>query len=67
MWILIMVVTFALSLGASGYLKSVYARASKVQTAAGLTGAQGLTYVAAFIATLLQFLYHASMLAGRRN
>jgi Zn-dependent membrane protease YugP len=40
MWILIMVVTFALSLGASGYLKSVYARASKVQTAAGLTGAQ---------------------------
>jgi Zn-dependent membrane protease YugP len=35
-----MVVTFALSLGASGYLKSVYARASKVQTAAGLTGAQ---------------------------
>jgi Zn-dependent membrane protease YugP len=40
MWILIMVVTFALSLGATGYLKSVYARASKVPTAAGLTGAQ---------------------------
>jgi Zn-dependent membrane protease YugP len=40
LWILIMVATFALSLGATGYLKSVYARASKIPTASGLTGAQ---------------------------
>jgi Zn-dependent membrane protease YugP len=40
MWILIMVVTMALSFSAMGYLKSVYARASKVPIASGLTGAQ---------------------------
>ena len=40
LWLLIMGFTFVLSLGAMGYLKSVYARASKVPTASGLTGAQ---------------------------
>ena len=40
LWLLIMGLTFVLSLGAMGYLKSVYARASQVPTASGLTGAQ---------------------------
>jgi uncharacterized protein len=40
LWYLILGFTVALSLGASGYLKSVYARASKVPTKSGLTGAQ---------------------------
>jgi len=37
---LILIFTFVLSLGAMGYLKSVYARASKIPIASGLTGAQ---------------------------
>src|SRR5579871_4069896 len=40
LWFLIIGVTFLLSLGASGYLKSVYARTSQVPVASGLTGAQ---------------------------
>ena len=40
LWLLIMGVTLALSLGAMGYLKSVYARTSKIPVASGLTGAQ---------------------------
>ena len=40
LWLIIMGFTFVLSLGAMGYLKTVYAQASKVPTAAGLTGAQ---------------------------
>ena len=38
-WV-ILGVTMLLSLGAMGYLKSVYARASKIPVASGLTGAQ---------------------------
>ncbi len=40
LWIIIFVVTLLLSFGAMGYLKSVYARASQVPVASGLTGAQ---------------------------
>jgi len=40
MYWLIIIVTLLLSLAASGYLKSVYARASQVPVASGLTGAQ---------------------------
>jgi Zn-dependent membrane protease YugP len=40
LWILIMVVTGVLSFGAMAYLKSVYARTSKIPIASGLTGAQ---------------------------
>jgi Zn-dependent membrane protease YugP len=40
LWLLIMGVTFVLSLGAMGYLKSVYARTSKIPIASGLTGAE---------------------------
>jgi Zn-dependent membrane protease YugP len=40
LWYLMMGVTLLLSLGASGYLKSVYAKASQVPTSSGLTGAQ---------------------------
>jgi Zn-dependent membrane protease YugP len=40
LWLLIMGVTLVLSLGAMGYLKSVYARTSQVPVASGLTGAQ---------------------------
>jgi Zn-dependent membrane protease YugP len=40
MWLLIMLVAMGLSLGAMAYLKSTYARASRVPIASGLTGAQ---------------------------
>ena len=40
MYWIILGLTFLLSLGAMGYLKSVYARTSKVPIASGLTGAQ---------------------------
>jgi hypothetical protein len=40
LWIGIFVFTMLLSLGAMGYLKSVFARASQVPVASGLTGAQ---------------------------
>lgn len=40
LWLLIMGVTLVVSLGATGYLKSVYARTSQVPVASGLTGAQ---------------------------
>jgi Zn-dependent membrane protease YugP len=40
MYWIILGVTMLLSLGAMGYLKSVYARASQVPVASGLTGAQ---------------------------
>jgi Zn-dependent membrane protease YugP len=40
MWLLIMGVTLVISLGATGYLKSVYARTSKIPVASGLTGAE---------------------------
>jgi Zn-dependent membrane protease YugP len=40
MYWIIFGVTMLLSLGASAYLKSVYARASRVRVASGLTGAQ---------------------------
>jgi Zn-dependent membrane protease YugP len=40
MYWIIFIFTMLLSLGASAYLKSVYARASKVPIASGLTGAQ---------------------------
>jgi len=40
LWLLIMGVTLVISLGAMGYLKSVYARTSKIPVASGLTGAQ---------------------------
>jgi Zn-dependent membrane protease YugP len=40
LWILIMVGTAVISLGAMGYLKSVYARTSRVPVASGLTGAE---------------------------
>ena len=40
LWILIFVVTLVLSLGASAYLKSTFAKASQVPVASGLTGAQ---------------------------
>jgi Zn-dependent membrane protease YugP len=39
-FILIFVLTMVISLGAMGYLKSVYARTSRVPIASGLTGAQ---------------------------
>jgi len=40
LWIGIFVFTMLLSFGAMGYLKSVFARASRVPVASGLTGAQ---------------------------
>jgi Zn-dependent membrane protease YugP len=40
MYWIIFIATMLLSLGASAYLKSVYARASRVPVASGLTGAQ---------------------------
>jgi Zn-dependent membrane protease YugP len=40
LWLLFMALAFLPSLVAMGYLKSVYARTSKVPTASGLTGAQ---------------------------
>ncbi len=40
LWFLILGVTMLLSFGAMAYLKSVYARASQVPVASGLTGAQ---------------------------
>jgi Zn-dependent membrane protease YugP len=40
LWLLFMALAFIPSLVAMGYLKSVYARTSKVPTASGLTGAQ---------------------------
>jgi Zn-dependent membrane protease YugP len=39
-WIIIFGLTMALSFGAMGYLKSVYARTSQVHIASGVTGAQ---------------------------
>jgi len=40
LWLIIFGVTMLLSFAAMGYLKSVYARASQVPVASGLTGAQ---------------------------
>lgn len=40
LWFLILGITMLLSFGAMAYLKSVYARASQVPIASGLTGAQ---------------------------
>ncbi len=40
LWLLIMGATMVVSLGAMGYLKSVYARTSKIPVASGLTGAE---------------------------
>ena len=40
LWFLILGITMLLSFGAMAYLKSVYARASQVPVASGLTGAQ---------------------------
>ena len=40
LWLLIMGVTLVVSLGAQGYLRSVYARTSRIPVASGLTGAQ---------------------------
>jgi Zn-dependent membrane protease YugP len=40
LWYLIIGVTILLSLASSGYLKSVYARTSRIPVASGLTGAQ---------------------------
>jgi Zn-dependent membrane protease YugP len=40
LWLLLLVVTFALSLGSMAYLKSEFAKASQVPIASGMTGAQ---------------------------
>lgn len=42
---LILIFVFVLSLGAMGYLKSVYARTSKIPLASGLTGAQAVARI----------------------
>ena len=40
LWLILLGVTMLLSFGAMGYLKSEFAKASKVQVASGMTGAQ---------------------------
>ncbi len=40
LWLILLGVTFLLSLGAMAYLKSEFAKASQVPVASGLTGAQ---------------------------
>ncbi len=40
LWILIFIVTLVISLGSSAYLKSTFAKASRVPVASGLTGAE---------------------------